>query len=204
MFEEQGILHSIRNANHSRVRQVEAEAQQQLNQIHESAHSEADAQRQRILTDGQAYLSRQQALIEQQALMRALQIHADARLSLVERALQEAWKSLQDLRTQADYKRIFAQLVQQALDAVRPSRLNGQAIILHIDPRDKALADQLLKPLTDPPQVAADLDCLGGCYAETEDHLVMVKNTIDSRYEHALPFIRQELGNFFENRISNG
>ena len=198
------MLHNIRNAGHGQVRQTEADAQQRETQMLENARREAEAQRRRILADGQANLSRQQALIQQQALMRALQIHADARQSLVESALKSAQQEFSTLRTRKDYPHIFNDLAQEALTAIQPSLLDGQHILLHIDPRDSGLAKKLLKDMTDPPQVVADLDCSGGCTAETEDQLVMVKNTINSRFEHALPFIRQELAIFFEDRTSAG
>lgn len=196
------MLHSIRNVGHGQARQIESEAQQRLNQINEKKQREADAQRQRILKDGEISLSRQQALIEQQALMRALQIHADARQSLVESALDEARAGFAQLRSRKDYKQIFTDLVQEALDAVQPSLMPGQRTILHIDPRDKRLAAEVCKKLKVTPEIVEDLECFGGCQAETEDQLVMVKNTIDSRFDHGLPLIRQEMAIFFEKRLS--
>lgn len=196
------IVHSMRSAARRRIDQIEENTRQRADQLIESARGEAEAQKQRILFDGRAKLNRLQALIEQQATIRALQAHADARQSLVEAALQKAQGSLSALREKDNYGGIFTQLVQEALDAVRPSLLTGQHIILHIDPRDRKNYQALLKNLADNPKVMEDLVCLGGCEAETEDGLVAVKNTIESRYERALPAVRQDLGIFFEERIA--
>ena len=198
----QALLENLRAAAREQVRQIEENARQRAEKIVSDARAEAEAQKKRILSDGRAKLNRTQALIEQQAIIRVLQIHADARQSLIDQALQTARESFDALRARQDYSTIFKILVREALDALRPSLLPGQRAILRVDPRDLDLCRTVAGNLAEAPEVRADLQCYGGCEAETEDGLVMVKNTINARYERAQTAARQELGVFFEEKAA--
>ena len=196
------MLENLRAAAREQVRQIEENARQRAEKIDSDARAEAEAQKKRILSDGRAKLNRTQALIEQQSIIRALQIHADARQSLIEQALQKARESFDALRARQDYPAIFEILIRDALDTLRPSLLPGQRAILRVDPRDLELFRSVAGNLAEAPEVRADLQCYGGCEAETEDGLVTVKNTINARYERAQKSARQELGVFFEVRAA--
>jgi len=196
------LLENLRAAARGQVHQIEENARQRAEKIVSDARAEAEAQKMRILSDGRANLNRTQALIEQQAIIRALQIHADARQSLIEQALQKARESFDALRARQDYPAIFEMLVKEALDALKPSLLPGQRAILRVDPRDMELCRRVIKNMMEVPEVRADLQCYGGCEAETEDGLVTVKNTINARFERAQTGARQELGVFFEQRAA--
>jgi vacuolar-type H+-ATPase subunit E/Vma4 len=198
----QALLENLRAAARGQIEQIEENGRQRAERIVSAARAEAEAQKERILSDGRAKLNRTQALIEQRAIIRALQIHADARQSLIEEALQKARNSFDALRARQDYPAIFEMLVIEALDALRPSLLPGQHAILRVDPRDMDLCQTVIENLAQLPEVRADLQCYGGCETETEDGLVTVRNTINARFERAQPAVRQELGVFFEERAA--
>jgi vacuolar-type H+-ATPase subunit E/Vma4 len=88
--------------------------------------TDANVQRDRILADGKARLNREQALIEQQALIQALQIHADARQSLIEKVMENVKERLPGLRNTKDYERFLDTLVNEALQSLKPSLLKDK------------------------------------------------------------------------------
>jgi len=53
-------------------------------------------------------------------------------------------------------------------------------------------------------QIQYDLQCSGGCEAESDDGMVKVLNTFESRFDRALPKIQQDLSVFFEEKITSG
>lgn len=203
-MELDAILDGIQTAGQQQIDQIHREAERKTSQIKSKIQKDADVQKKRILDDGKAHLHREQAMIEQQAVIQALQIHADARQSLIERVIKKAAEGFSNLRNSKDYKVILGNLIGEALDCIKPSLINDQKIVLHFDPRDKALIKSLLKNITQEVDVQYDIECSGGCNAETEDGMVLALNTIESRFEHAEPYIKQNLSIFFERKFSSG
>lgn len=198
------ILDGIQKAGHQQIAQIEQDAERQTSQILAKTQKDADFQKNRILADGRARLNREQAMIDQQAVIQALQIHADARQGLIESVLDKAKVHFSKLRDDKDYETILANLVEETMQSITPSLLRQQKVILHFDPRDKKIADRILKKYDQPISVKYDIECFGGCTAETEDGMVFALNTIEDRFEHAAPYIKQNLSIFFERKYSSG
>lgn len=194
----QAILDGIEIAGTRQIKQIEDDAKFQVSQINLKAQQEAGEQENRILSDGRARLNREQALIEQQSIVRSLQIHADARQALIEEVLQKVKCNAGMLRERKDYARILSQLVDETLTAIQPSLLEGQRVIIHFDELDKSATAEILKKVKLPVESKFDIQCSGGCTAETEDQLVTVKNTIESRFERTSAALQQKLSIFFE------
>jgi vacuolar-type H+-ATPase subunit E/Vma4 len=199
-----GILEGIREAGRQKVRSLERDAQRQIEQVKAQAHDETAEQERRILADGNARLEREQALIEQQAAVAALQIHADARQALINETLEKTRGELSHIRSEADYPAILALWVDEALQALTPSLLPGQQVLLHFDPADRRAAEPLIKALFPMPRIAFDLSCAGGCRAESEDGLVTVDNTVESRLQRAGAALQRRLSVFFETDSTGG
>jgi V/A-type H+-transporting ATPase subunit E len=202
-MELNAILDGIKQAGQQQITQIKQEAEQQTSQILAKAQKDADVQKNRILSDGRARLNREQALISQQAMIQSLQIHADARQKLIEAVLKIVEIRFLDLRKQKDYETILANLVAEAMQSIIPSLLPKQKIILHFDPRDKKFAEHIVKQYEQSTSVQYDIECSGGCNAETDDSMVYALNTVESRFEHATPYIRQNLSIFFERKYSS-
>jgi len=198
------ILDGIKKAGQQQILQIQQEAEQQASKILAGAEKEAEMQQHRILSDGHARLNREQALIAQQAQIRTLQIHADARQQLIETAINNALKNLSELREKTVYARILKNFVNESIEAITPSLINNQKIIIHFDPRDKLISEKILKNFSLNLSAKYDLECSGGCVAETEDGMVRALNTIESRFEHDQSRIKQDLSLFFESELSTG
>ena len=201
-IEIKAILDGISEAGQQQISEIENAAEKKVGEIRLRAEAEANIQKNRILKDGKARLNRTSALIEQQAVMQVLQLHAGARQRLIENALEKAEEKMATVRNDERYIKILKVLVLDAVNALTPSLLDGQRVILRFDERDKAIAKDLVKELDEPVILRYDISCQGGCIAESEDGLVSTLNTFESRFQHSLPLIQQTLSIFFEKKIS--
>ena len=96
------ILDNIQNEGQLAINQIEADTKRQIDTINRAAEENAEKQRSRILTDGRARLNRETAIIEQQAAVKSLRIHADARQKLIDTALEESRQLFPAIRTRSD------------------------------------------------------------------------------------------------------
>ncbi len=201
-IETKAIIDGISKAGQQQISEINNEAKKKVSEIHLKAEAEANIQKNRILTDGQNRLNRMRALIEQQAIMQALQLHAGARQRLIEKVLEKTEEKMSTVRNDDRYLKILKMLVLDAVNVLKPSLLDGQKVVLHFDKRDKAIAKDIIKELNEPVIPKYDISCQGGCVAESEDGLVSTLNTFESRFQHSLQLIKQKLSIFFEKKIS--
>ena len=202
-MELDAILDGIKKAGQQQIAEIERTAEQQASQILGIVQGEAEGQKNRILSDGKTRLNREQALITQQAVIQSLQIHADARQTLIENVLTQVQDRFKDLRNDKEYEKILTSLVAETMQSITPSLLPGQKIVLHFDNRDQKIAEGIVKQYNQPVMVQYDIKCSGGCNAETDDSKVYVLNTVESRFEHAEPYVRQDLSIFFERKYAS-
>lgn len=198
-IEIQAIIDGIIEAGQQQISEIEGAAEKKVDEIRFGA--EADVLKKRILKDGQARLNRTSALIEQQAVMQALQLHAGMRQELIENVLEKVKEKMSTVRNDKRYKKILETLAVDAVNAIKPSLLDGQKVILHFNEQDKAIAKSFVKELGEQVIPKYDISCQGGCISESEDGLVRTLNTFESRFQHSLPLIQQTLSIFFERKI---
>ena len=201
-IEIKAIIDGIFEAGQQQIITIEDEAAKKVSEIRSRAEAESNVQKNRILKDGQARLNRRSALIEQQAVMQALQLHAGARQRLIEIVLENTKEKMSTVRNDERYKKILEMLAVDAVNAIKPSLLDGQKVMLHFSEQDKAIAKGFVKELGEQVVPKYDISCQGGCVAESEDGMVRTLNTFESRFQHSLPLIQQTLSIFFERKIS--
>lgn len=194
------IIAGIKHAGQKQMEQIARDVDLQISEIKDASQENASLQKQRIMALSQGQLQREQALIMQQAMMECLQIHANGRQLLIENTLNTVKTHFSKIRQNKNYPKIFEAMVEEAISALRPSLNEGQSTILHIDQRDKSLFNNFANFKSPPLSLVCDLECWGGCNAETEDGLVQVLNTINSRFDHALPLLQMQLSLYFEER----
>jgi vacuolar-type H+-ATPase subunit E/Vma4 len=198
----QAILDGIQAEGLQEIKRINADAKKQIEEINESAEKNAEKQRRRIIADGRARLNREVALIQQQAAVQSLKIHADARQKLIEEVLDNTKKTFPSIRKRKDYPTFLSQMVEEVIHSITPSLLEDQRITLHFDKRDKKIAEDIIKKQKYDVDVAYDLESAGGCTGETEDELVTTLDTIESRFDRADDILKQRLSVFFEEKIS--
>jgi len=201
-IEIQAIIDGIFEAGQQQISEIEGAAEKKVDEIRSRAEAEADVLKKRILKDGQTRLNRTSALIEQQAVMQALQLHAGVRQGLIENVLEKVKEKMSTVRNDKRYKKILETLAVDAVNALKPSLLAGQKVILHFNEQDKTIAKSFVKELGEQVIPKYDISSQGGCIAESEDGMVRTLNTFESRFQHALPLIQQTLSIFFERKIS--
>lgn len=196
----QTILDGIDAEGRLKVRQIEEEAGRMIADINQTAEKSTGIQQNRILSDGRARLNRECALIEQQAVVQALQIHADARQSLIESTLQNIQKAFPSIRDREDYPEFLSKMVDEVIRSLQPSLLEGQRMILHADDRDRKALEKILVNFDLPVDVKFDINSCGGCNGGTEDGQVIALNTIEARFVHADKLLQQRLSIMFEEK----
>lgn len=197
----QAIIDGIVDAGEQEIASINGKANAQVRAIRDKAEAEANKQKSRILKDAHVRMNRTQAVIAQRATMQALQMHANARQQLILSVLEKSKKEMLTLRDRSDYSEILHKLISDALFAIKPSLLGNQQIFLHLDKRDEKLVKAMEVPVKDQVKWFFDLECSGGCEAESDDGMVKVSNTFESRFERALPQIQQDLSVFFEESV---
>jgi len=106
----------------------------------------------------------------------------------VQRAFDEAEKSLIDFRDRRTYHVYFKLMVQEAV-----GELEGEKVRFHIDKRDENLCQQVLAELSLNSEVITDLTSAGGLIVSTRDEKVVVSNTIESRLNNARELLKREI-----------
>ena len=199
----QAIINGIVTAGEQEIALIESKAEAQVRSIRSAAEAEADKQKDRILKDAHVRLNRTQAVISQRAAMQALQMHANARQKLILMVLEKARVDMDTIRTKAEYPSIMGVLIHDAIHAILPSLVREQKMILHVDKRDESALDSIEIPFKDRVLVQCDIHCSGGCEVESDDGMVRVLNTFESRFERALPQVQQDLSVYFEEKITS-
>jgi len=199
----QAIIDGIVAAGELEIASIESKAETQVRSIRTTAEAEANKQKGRILKDASVRLNRTQAVISQRAVMQALQMHANARQQLILMVLEKSREDLGTIRSQEIYPSILQTFIHDAVHAILPSLVREQKMILHVDKRDKTVLNSTEISFKDRVQVQFDVQCSGGCEVESDDGLVRVLNTFESRFERALPQIQQDLSVYFEEHISS-
>jgi vacuolar-type H+-ATPase subunit E/Vma4 len=199
----QAIIDGIFAAGEQEIASIESKAHGQVNSIRSTAEAEANKQKDRILKDAHVRLNRTQAVISQRADMQSLQMHANARQQLILLVLEKAKEDLDAIRFTGKYPAVLQVFIQDAIHTILPSLVREQKMILHVDKRDENTLNSLEIPYKDRILVEFDAQCSGGCEVETDDGLVRVLNTFESRFERALPKIQQDLSVYFEEHISS-
>jgi len=197
------ILDNIQNEGQIAIQRIEADTKREIDEINRSAEGNAEKQRSRILADGRARLSRETAIIEQQAAVKSLQVHADARQKLIDAVLTETRKSFSSIRSRSDYPSILVKLIDEAIKSLSPSLLEGQRIIMHFDERDHLTIEKIMREQLSDLETRFDLKTDGGCYGETSDGKVSTYNTIESRFQRAVALLQQKLSLYFEDKVSS-
>lgn len=200
-MEFKAILDGIEAEGRIQIQKIEKETAKALKEINQTAETIAGERRDRILFDGRTRLNRERALIEQQASVQALKVHADARQQLIEGTLEMVQEYFKSIRQRQDYEEFLSNTIDEVMSSLRPSLLENQGIVFHFDPRDKKAVDKIFSKTDPTVAIRYDITTAGGCTGESEDGQVVALNTIESRFTHASQTIQQELSVFFEEKI---
>jgi vacuolar-type H+-ATPase subunit E/Vma4 len=193
------ILNGIHQVAQQQIAEINRQAQVQLRATEAKTIAEVEAIRNNALLEGKSRISKKQALLDQQTQLKSLQILADARQKLIERVLNDLQVELKNFRASPGYTAVLSELIDQAVKTLEPSLLPEQKIQLLLDKRDVEKIPFIQKEYPSI-QVVFDLDCFGGCIAQSEDGQVRVLNTLEDRFSRALPILQTQLSIFFDQK----
>jgi vacuolar-type H+-ATPase subunit E/Vma4 len=193
------ILNGIQQVAQKQVAEINKQAEVQLKAVEAKTASEVEAIRNNAILEGKSRISKKQALLDQQTKLKSLQILADARQKLIESVLNDLQIELKNFRSSPGYPLVLSELIDQAINTLKPSLLPQQKIQLLLDKRDVEKKPVMLKEYSSI-QVVFDLDCFGGCVAQSEDGQVRVLNTLEDRFSRALPILKTQLSIFFDQK----
>jgi V/A-type H+/Na+-transporting ATPase subunit E len=98
---------------------------------------------------------------------------------------REAGARLSEARNETSYETIFQALLSEVLE-----QLEGEEVILHVDPRDLELCRRLVAGMKKQCEITGDLHCSGGLNGTTKDGKVLIRNTIEDRLVRARDLMR--------------
>ena len=192
------ILRAISASGEDQVRQIEARASAQVDDILSNARREASQLRKQAFNEAVAPAAKERSRIIHRARLEALQITGNLRDTLVDTALKQVVERLACLRAESAYADVFRRLVQETLAELGISSGEGGSACLEVDPRDRALLESILAEMKLHLPVQYNLDCWGGILARSEDGRVEVINILEARLERATPYLRRYLAALFE------
>lgn len=199
------ILEAIRSAGERKAGEIEARAYTQAHQILINAQLDAEQLTAQACEKVLEPVSHERARTIHRARLEAMQIVGEARKELIDATLEQVRGLLVNLRDQTSYPDVLRQLLLEAI-----TELNGgkhdpdfdqpfQHICLEADPQDQASLERLLPVLGLDLPVSYCLNCWGGVVAKSEHGRIVVINTLEARFERAIPYLRLYLAAFFEN-----
>jgi vacuolar-type H+-ATPase subunit E/Vma4 len=106
---------------------------------------------------------------------------------VIEDLFDKAHERLRAVRSSKVYPEIFRRLVEEAL-----VQADG-ALVIHVDPRDKKLAEDILADSKADYKLETDLTSQGGLEITAENDRITISNTLESRADRARRFLKSEV-----------
>jgi len=195
----QVILDAIHASGDAQLRELETRTNVQVREILAGADLEAQEIREDACDSASAPATRERARIIHRANLESLHNLGSVREMLVDATLDQARGHLSSLRAEKGYPAVLRKLVKEAFAELDGSPEGPAHVFLEADPRDKALLDAIVAELGLKTTVNYTLTCWGGVSARTTDGQVVVINTLESRLERAIPYLRRFLASVYES-----
>ena len=195
----QVILDAIRAAGEAQLHDLDLLTTTQVREILASAEVEAQDIREEARESASAPAARERARIIHRANLESLHILGSVREMLVDATLDQTRGRLALLRSEKGYPSILRKLVTEALLELDGLPDDAEGVFLEADPRDKVPLNVILSELGLKTTVNYTLTCWGGVSARTIDGQVVVINTLESRLERAIPYLRRFLASVYES-----
>ncbi len=187
------ILQALDDQCREECQEIFARAEQEAKQVLERSKGEAEDIRQARLAKVRAEAQSETTSMLYSARLKSKNSVINAKESVAEKALADAEKGLQNLRSQPNYAAVLEGLIVEGL-----SRVSGK-VVCHLDPADKKLADSILRKQGVDYEVLTDLKCVGGAVISDTEGRVNVINTVEERLNRAREKLRMNVsGILFE------
>lgn len=181
------ILQALDEECRAECQEIFRRAEQEAKRILEKAQEEAESIRQARLDKVRAEAQSEATSILYSARLRAKNSVIQAKERVVEKALRQAEQEMQDLRSRDDYPDILAGLIEEGLSRV------GDKVVVHVDPADRNLAEDILRRRGVEFEVRTDIETRGGAVVSDPEERVRIINTVEERLNRAREKLRLQV-----------
>ncbi len=162
-------------------------AQEETKELLEKADEEAREIRDARLGKVKAEAESEAISLTYASTLRSRNAVIESKDRISEEALRAAEEKLAALRPGDAYPSILERLLAEAL-----ARFNGK-VIVRIDPRDRELAEGLLRKHGGEYELACDIETSGGLIVSDPEKKVMIINTVEERLNRARQRLRMQV-----------
>lgn len=198
----QAILEQIQQAGAAQVQEVLAQAEREVEAALTEARARSEQVHQAAYRQALAPETAQSARISNQAHFEAECLVGKARERLVEQVLERVRQQLSNFRASDRYPDVLLRILYELLPGDNGLRSMKHNVVIEADPRDRDLLERLFREKAMDVPVEYSLSCWGGLCAHSPDGTVRMINTLESRLERALPFLKQRLAAGFDLQLS--
>lgn len=195
----QTILERIRATGQIQVQEIQAQSEREVQACMNEAQFESERLFQAAYTLALEPEAGERAHALNQARFESMCTIGKARESLIDEVLSEATQQLEDIRDcPEEYAPALRKILLEILPGQDGMRSLDDRMILEADPRDQILLERILEENGLAMRVEYVLHCWGGLIARSPDGTIRIINTLESRMERVLPFLRQRLITWFD------
>ena len=184
----ENLLRSVEESSQERERELRETARVQAEEIRATARKQALEIQEITIRDAErsAAIERNKQLYLTKGDLKEQGLRSREKIFLA--AFETAEKQLARLRDDKNYPAIFERLAREATGA-----MGATPFILHVDTRDRDLAVTTIAALGIHCEIRTDIECAGGLVAGSQDGLVTLSNTVESRLERIKEHKRLEI-----------
>ncbi|PWR72368.1 V-type ATP synthase subunit E [Methanospirillum stamsii] len=170
------LIKSIESAAGEKKLEVLRNAEREVEAVLREAETESSAIHAQYMEKAKRDLaleSNRQKFLARQDVKRKISL---VRQKLIDDAFSGSLHSLSAIRSDPVYSSLFAGFVREVTDA-----LVGEDIVLHVDPRDSALCNEIITKTGLNCIIVKDLTTIGGLCGTSADGKIKADNTLESR-----------------------
>lgn len=192
------ILEAIALAGADQIKEIDKRAADEVVDLLARSTAQAQQMKEDALAREVQPAYRERARILHRARLESLRITGNVREALIDETLERARGHLSAIRAGPLYPEVLYDLVQETLAGLEETLEEFHCAQLAADRRDQVLLQNIANDLHLDLTVTYDLRCWGGLVATSCDGRVVIINTLEARFDRAVPFLRRFLAATFE------
>lgn len=185
------IFQALEKEGQKKVDGIISRAEMEAKQMIDQAHDEAERIEREIMNEAEASLRGERARLLNNAKLSKKKEIIKAKEDYIQQAFKQAKDEVKNLRDKPKYKNVFTNLTEEVLN------LAEGKVTVSVDPKDEAVAKDVLSRLGNNYEIKTDISCIGGLRARAEDGKISYINTLDSRLEKANQITKAEVATVF-------
>lgn len=196
----QAILERIRAAGEAQTGEILEQARREAQQILDDAQADANQSYHRAYRDALEPSAGECARIRNAAVFEANCLSGQLREAFIQSVFDCVRQQMTEIRQTAGYRQALQGILTEVLPANNGVECLKDRVVLEADPRDRDLLQDLLRSSGLDVPVCYTLNCWGGLIARAPDGTWKMTNTLESRLERAMPYLRQQIAAWLEKQ----